>query len=47
MGKGKDEGGMMNDEFLVAHGDDFTGETVRVVEDSKNSKSQFRKTIGL
>ena len=33
MVKVKDEGGMMKDEFLVAHGEDFTGETVRVVRE--------------
>ena len=31
MGKGKDEGGMMKDEFC--YGEDFTGETIRVVEE--------------
>jgi len=32
MGKGKDEGGMMKDEFRFACGEDFTGETVRVLK---------------
>ena len=39
----KDEGGMMKDEFLAIHGEDFTGETVRVVEEKEiRLKSMFR-----
>lgn len=33
MSKVKDEGGLMRDEILVAHGEDFTGETVRVLKE--------------
>jgi hypothetical protein len=35
MVKGKDEGGMMKDECLMTHGEDFTGETVRVVKEKE------------
>jgi hypothetical protein len=37
MGRGKDEGGMMNAsrEFCVACGEDFSGETVRVVKEKE------------
>jgi len=35
MVKVKDEEGMMKDEILVAHGEDFTGETVRVLKEKE------------
>jgi len=35
MVKVKDEGGMMKDEYLMTHGEDFTGETVRVVKEKE------------
>ena len=35
MGKVKDEGGIMKDEFGYVYGEDFTGETVRVMKEKE------------
>jgi hypothetical protein len=35
MGKGKDEGGMMKDEFCATYGEDFPGETVRAMKENE------------
>jgi hypothetical protein len=35
MGRGKDEGGMMNASRELGYGEDFTGETVRVVKEKE------------